>query len=236
MTLVGESDTTIRTFVPIPIRILPYRKALIAKLFFHQILGYADSPSIFVRDLVSTVASYFDTSTAMSQWEVEIASLSIRGSIFCVANMSGVGFLDYTGKSVTISDPDNYPRDVSYFTFLSYLNPNTVDPRALNAVHQFEFSLRLLLSSPSPSVNISLPSASVVTNKSSETTFNVILIDLLDDQLNKMSAIILRVIISIQRDSISASATSTTTFFGIFHSDSSTTTVAINSTPKMDMF
>ena len=31
---VGASDATIRTLVPVPISALPYRKALIAKLFF----------------------------------------------------------------------------------------------------------------------------------------------------------------------------------------------------------
>ena len=34
LTPVGASDATIRTFVPVSISALPYRKALIAKLFF----------------------------------------------------------------------------------------------------------------------------------------------------------------------------------------------------------
>ena len=137
LTPVRASGATIRILVLVPISALPYRKALIAKLFFRQILGYVDSPSIFVNDLVSTVTSYFDMSTVMTEREVEAASISIRDSIFSVANLSGVGFLDSTGKYVSISDSDNRPRDVSYFTFRSFLNPNIVDPRAPNTVHQF---------------------------------------------------------------------------------------------------
>ena len=37
LTPVGASDATIRTFVPVPISALPYRKALIANFFFCQI-------------------------------------------------------------------------------------------------------------------------------------------------------------------------------------------------------
>ena len=121
LTPVGASDATIRTLVPVSISALPYRKALIAKLFFRQILGYTDSPSISVSDLISTVASYFDMSTAMAEREVESVSVFIRSSIFNVVNMSGVGFLDSTGKSITISDHDNRPHDVSYFTFARLL-------------------------------------------------------------------------------------------------------------------
>ena len=46
LTTVGSSEATIRTLVPVSISALPYRKALIAKLFFRQILGHAGSPSI----------------------------------------------------------------------------------------------------------------------------------------------------------------------------------------------
>ena len=75
--------------------------------------------------------------TTMAEREAEAATITIRDFIFCVDNMSGVGFLDSTGKFITITDPDNRPRDVSYFTFRSSLNPHTVDPRAPNSVHKF---------------------------------------------------------------------------------------------------
>ena len=123
----------------------------------------------------------------MAEREVESVSVSIRGSIFNVVNMSGVGFLNSTGKSITISDPNNRPHDLSYFTFRSSLNPNTVDQRAPHAVYQFEFSLRLPHNSPPSSANISLPSISLVTDKASETAFNTTLSGLSDDKLDTMS-------------------------------------------------
>ena len=89
--------------------------------------------------------------------------------------MSDDGFLTSKGKSVTLNDPDNLPRDVSYFTFRLSLNPYIVDPRASNAVHQFKFSLRLPLNFPSSSVNLSLPSTSIITNQSSVTLFDATL-------------------------------------------------------------
>ena len=139
LTTDGTSGVTIRTLVLVPISAFPFRKALIAKFFFRQILGYTDSPSISISYLISTVVSYFDMSTAIAKNEAEVVVISIRDSIFCVDNISGVGFLDSTGESITITEPDNRPRDVSYFTFYSFVNHNTVDNRAPNFVRQFEF-------------------------------------------------------------------------------------------------
>ena len=113
-------------------------------IFFRQILGYTDSPSISISALVSTVAWNFDMSTAIAEHEAETAAVSIRDSFLCVDNISGIGFFDSTGKSVTITDPNNHPRDVSYFIFRSSLNPSAIDDRAPNAVHQFKFTLILL--------------------------------------------------------------------------------------------
>ena len=123
----------------------------------------------------------------MAEREAEAAEISIGDSIFCVDNMSGVGFLDSTGKSVNIIEPDNRPRDVSYFTFRSSLNPNAIDYRAPNAVYQFEFSLRLPHNSTSSFVNLSLPSLSVVLNQLSVHTFNANLSGLPGALLNQMS-------------------------------------------------
>ena len=187
LTPIGASNTTILTLVSVDISALSYRKVLISKIFFRQILGYTASPTIFVSDLISTITSYFDMNTAMAEREVESASISIRDSIFSVANMSRVGFLDSTEKSITISDPDNRLRDVLYFTFCSSLNPNTIDPCAPHAVYQFKFSLRLPHNSPSSSTNILLPSTSVVTDKSSETTFNATFSVLSEDKLDTLT-------------------------------------------------
>ena len=117
--------------------------------------------------------------------------------------MSGVGFLDSMEKSVTISDPDNRPHEVYYFTFHSSLYPNAVDPQASNSVHQFEFALCLLHNSTSSFVNFSLPSPSIVPNQSLLLTFNETFSSLSDALLNQVSETERRDILSAQRDSLS---------------------------------
>ena len=234
LTTVGASDATIRTLVPVSISVFPYRKVLIATLFFLQILGSADCPSISISDLVSTVASYFDMSTAMAKRETELMAIFVRDSIFLVDNMSVVGFLYLTGKSVTINDPDNRPRDVSYFIFRSSLNPNAVEDRVTITVHQFEFSLRLPQNSTSSFVSLSLPIPSVVPNQSSVPTFDAAFSCLSDDLLNQMLATEIRDILSAQRGSLSTSYPSTTSrSLKFFNPNSSTTTVATSSTQKL---
>ena len=74
-----------------------------------------NSPSITISELVSNIASYFDMSSAIAEREAEVADISVRDSIFCVDNMSGVGFFDSAEMSVTITDPDNRPRDIFIF-------------------------------------------------------------------------------------------------------------------------
>ena len=147
--------------------------------------------------------------------------------------MSGVWFLDSTGKFVTITDPDNRPRDVSYFTFRSSLNPHTVDPRAPNSVHKFEFSLRLPHNYPSSSVNLSLSSPSIVPNQSSVPTFNESLSGLSDALLNQMLATEMRDMLSAQRESLFISAPSNASRTLNFSTPNySTTTVVTTSTTK----
>ena len=73
-TAVGLSDLSIRTLVPDPISAEPYRKALIAKRFFQQIMSLADSLSIELDDLISTVASYFSFSTGSAERDADTAT------------------------------------------------------------------------------------------------------------------------------------------------------------------
>ena len=79
-TPVGLSELSIRTLVPVPISAEPYRKALIVKLFFHQILSLTDSPSFSVNDLMATVAVNFDINTGSTEREMEAATQSISRS------------------------------------------------------------------------------------------------------------------------------------------------------------
>ena len=148
--------------------------------------------------------------------------------------MSGTGFLDSTGKSVTINDPENRLHDVSYFIFCSSLNPHTVDPWAPNAVRQFEFSLRLPHNSPSSFANILLPSPFVVPNQLSVPTFDATLSGISDILLNQILPIEVRDIISNGHDFFSTSTSSTTSrSWKIANPSSSTTTVESISAPKM---
>ena len=126
--------------------------------------------------------------------------------------MSDDGFLTSKGKSVTLNDPDNLPRDVSYFTFRLSLNPHTVDPRAPNTVHQFE-PLRLPHNSPSSTVKLSFSIPSVVTNQLSIAIFDATFRELLDNLLNRMIATQMRDILSARRDSLSTSVPSTVSCF-----------------------
>ena len=81
-TAVGLSDLSIRTLVPDPISAEPYRKALVAKLFFQQTLSLAESPSVELNDLISIVASYFSFSTGSAKRDADTAAQSISCSFF----------------------------------------------------------------------------------------------------------------------------------------------------------
>ena len=109
------SELSIRTLVPDPISVKPYRKALIAKLLFRQILSLTDSPSVEINDLLSTVASYFTVNTGSTEREVNTAAPSIYRSFLRVSNLTGVDFLDATGKSIKVSNPASRPADLTYF-------------------------------------------------------------------------------------------------------------------------
>ena len=141
-TAVGLSDLSIRTLVPDPISAEPYRKALTAKLFFHKILSLADSPSIELNDLLSTVALYFSISTDSAERDVDTATQSISRSFFRISNLTGVVFSDAAGKSIKVPDTTSRPGDLTFFTFRSNVLAKTVIIRAPNKSLNLECSLR----------------------------------------------------------------------------------------------
>ena len=104
-TSVGTGDITIRTFVPAAISTEPYRKALISKLFFRQILPLADATYVSFSDLMTTVALHFSINTGLSKRESDAAVISIRSNFFRVTNLQGAGFADTSGKTVKVPDP-----------------------------------------------------------------------------------------------------------------------------------
>jgi len=142
-TSVGLSGFSIRTLVSDLISAEPYRKVLIAKLFFHQILSFSDSSSVSFNDLISIVASYFDINTGSAEREAESAAQSISRSFFQVSNLIGVTFYDTLGKTIEVPNNAFRPADVTYFTFRSNVSANTDDCRVPKKSLTLEFSLRL---------------------------------------------------------------------------------------------
>ena len=207
---IGASDATIRTLVLVPISTPPpYCKALVAKLFFHQILGHEESPSISISDLVTTVATYFDMCTAVVERKAEKTADSIRDAIFRVTNMIGIGFLNSRGKPVAITDPYHRPNDITYFTFRANIYPHLVDMRAPDSVHLFEFSLRLPHTFLSSSASLSVSnSISNINTPAPVDTFDFTLSKMSDDDLQSISASQIWQSLSARRNNLPASDSS----------------------------
>ena len=142
-TPVGLSEISIRTLVPDAISVEPYRKSLIAKLFFHQIFSLTDSLSVSSNDLLATVVAYFDINTWSTERKTKSAAQSISRSFFRVSNLISVTFSDSSGKPIRVPDTANRTADITYFTFRSNVNANTIDCRAPKKSLALEFSLRL---------------------------------------------------------------------------------------------
>ena len=143
-TPVGLSELSIRTLVSGPISAEPYRKALIVKLFFHQILSLTDSPSVFVNDLMAIVAVYLDINTGSAEREAEAATNSISRSFSMCQTWSALPFLTLPNSLFffKVTDFDNRQADITYFTFRFNVSANIVDCRAPNKYLALEFLLR----------------------------------------------------------------------------------------------
>ena len=142
-TAVGAGDVSIRTLIPAAISAAPYRKVLIVKLLFHQILALTNTPSTSFNDLMTTVALYFPLNIGAAEREVGRTVAFIRSNFFHVSNLQGVGFFDYSGQPITVPDPDNRPVDLTYFTFRSVVNAVDIDNHAPDTSLSLELSLRL---------------------------------------------------------------------------------------------
>ena len=88
-TLIGSNEILIHTLVPDNISTKSYRKVLIAKLFFRQIISLSDISSVSVSDIMSTVASYFGLNTECIEREVEpLLSLIAMFFMFPICRLS----------------------------------------------------------------------------------------------------------------------------------------------------
>ena len=128
-TAVGSSELSIRTIVPPSISSEPYRKAIIAILFFRRILSLSSSPSVSFSDLTAKVAAYLGIPTGAAEREAERIVDSIRQAFFHVGNLQGVGFLNFSGKGMKINDLTNRAADITFFTFRSTVTASMIDPR-----------------------------------------------------------------------------------------------------------
>ena len=81
---VGSSDGTIRVPSAIPMSEKPYRKAMVADLFFRKVKALAVDSAFSSADLVATIATYFDFNTSSAEIEAAKAAAGIRAAIFQV--------------------------------------------------------------------------------------------------------------------------------------------------------
>ena len=79
---VDTGDVSIRTLVPAAISTVQYRKALIANLFFRQILALTDTPYTSFNDLMTTVALYVLLNTGAAERGAESTVGIIRFNFF----------------------------------------------------------------------------------------------------------------------------------------------------------
>ena len=70
----------------------------------------------------------------------KVPSLLFALTVFLVPNLQGVGFFDSSGKLLDVSDLDNRPADLTYFTFRSVVTAADIDDRAPHTLLSLEFS------------------------------------------------------------------------------------------------
>ena len=139
-TTVGLSELSIHPFISDPISAEHYHKALIAKLFFRQILSLADYSSVELNDLLSTVASYSTINTGSAERKADTASQSISRSSFRASNLTGVAISDTSGKSIKVPNSASCPTELAYFTFCSNILANTL---SIGISHILTLSLQM---------------------------------------------------------------------------------------------
>ena len=71
----------------------------------------------------------------------KVPSLLFALTVFLVPNLQGVGFFDSSGKLLDVSDSDNRPADLTYFTLRSVVNAANIDNRASDKSLSLDFSL-----------------------------------------------------------------------------------------------
>jgi len=129
--------------VPLPMSQLPYRKAMVADLFFGTIKGLALDSAFSSADLIATTAGYFGFNTSSAEDEATVASAKIRAAIFNVEHLTGLGFRNRKGDTVSFDSTGVRPKDIRYFAFRSVFTASAIDSRGPDTPFSVEFVLRL---------------------------------------------------------------------------------------------
>ena len=189
-------ELTIRTIVPTGISADPYRKAMVAFLFFRRIFSLSSSPSITISDLTATVAANLPMPIGLAEREAERTVSSVPHAFFDVGNLKGIGFLDSSGKSIMVSD--NHAANITFFSFRSTVLASAIDQRFSSTTLSLDFLLRLsqiIMSTASAPARVLVsniptpPSTSdhtMVQTPTSCSTSAFVLNNVTDDVLNSM--------------------------------------------------
>ena len=126
---VGTSDRNIRVPVPLPMSQLPYRKAMVADLFFGTIKGLALDSAFSSADRIATTAGHFGFNTSSAEDEATVVSTKVRAAIFNVEHLTGLGFRNRKGDTVLFDPTGVRPKDIRYFAFRSVFTASAIDSR-----------------------------------------------------------------------------------------------------------
>ena len=102
----------------------PYRKALIAKIFFRQIFALTDTTFASFSYLITTVASYFTLTIGSADRETETTVANIRSNFFLISKLQVVEFANASGKPIAMPYPEKLPADLTYFIFIFTCSSN----------------------------------------------------------------------------------------------------------------
>ena len=140
---VGTSDRMIQVLVPLPMDQPPYRKAMVANLFFRAVKGLTRYSSLSSTNLVATIVAYLDFNTCLVELEMAAAAGIIHTTIFRIENLIGLGFRNRHGSAVTFDANDERPATLYYVAFRSILRASNLDDCGPGTLFSFDFVFRL---------------------------------------------------------------------------------------------
>ena len=140
---VGTSDRMIQVLVPLPMDQPPYRKAMVANLFFRAVKGLTRYSSLSSTNLVATIVAYLDFNTSLTELEVTAAAGIVHTTLFRIDNLIGLGFRNRLGSAVTFDVNDERPVTLYCVAFHSTLWASNLDDCGPGTLFSFDFVFRL---------------------------------------------------------------------------------------------